>query len=146
MTKKLQFVAVRIENFEGKGENAGYQHFLLFPPCFKKAFFTGSSKVQIVLNGLRLLYYLIIKCEIPDLLFIKSINFTDQKFDVAKKMDFVYETVENIGYLLGARWIAMDYHIKSFRFKSHFEMGSGVEVPILQSKHLLKIPSSHHRE
>ena len=24
----------RVENTEGKGENAGYQHFLLFPQCF----------------------------------------------------------------------------------------------------------------
>ena len=25
------------ENIAGKGENAGYQHFLLFPQCFPKA-------------------------------------------------------------------------------------------------------------
>ena len=25
----------RIENIVGKGENAGYQHFPLFPQCFK---------------------------------------------------------------------------------------------------------------
>ena len=25
---------VYFENIEGKGENAGYQHFLLFPQCF----------------------------------------------------------------------------------------------------------------
>ena len=24
----------RVENTEGKGENAGYQHFLLYPQCF----------------------------------------------------------------------------------------------------------------
>ena len=28
----------REENIMGKGENAGYQHFLLFPQCFQKAF------------------------------------------------------------------------------------------------------------
>ena len=27
-----------VENIVGKGENAGYQHFLLFPQCFQKAF------------------------------------------------------------------------------------------------------------
>ena len=27
----------RVENIVGKGENAGYQHFLLFPQCFQKA-------------------------------------------------------------------------------------------------------------
>ena len=26
----------RVENAEGKGENAAYQHFLLFPQCFPK--------------------------------------------------------------------------------------------------------------
>ena len=28
-----------VENIVGKGENAGYQHFLLFPQCFQKAAF-----------------------------------------------------------------------------------------------------------
>ena len=32
----------RIENIVGEGENAGYQHFLLFPQCFRKVFFLGS--------------------------------------------------------------------------------------------------------
>ena len=31
----------RKENIVGKGENAGYQHFLLFPRCFQKAAFLG---------------------------------------------------------------------------------------------------------
>ena len=26
-----------VENIVGKGENSGYQHFLLFPQCFEKA-------------------------------------------------------------------------------------------------------------
>ena len=26
----------RVENMAGKGENTGYQHFLLFPQCFQK--------------------------------------------------------------------------------------------------------------
>ena len=38
----------RVENTEGKGENAGYQHFLLFPLCFPKASALGSLKVRIV--------------------------------------------------------------------------------------------------
>ena len=29
----------KLENTVGKGENAGYQHFLLFPTVFSKAFF-----------------------------------------------------------------------------------------------------------
>ena len=32
-----EILSVRIENIVGKGENAGYQHFLLFPQCFQKA-------------------------------------------------------------------------------------------------------------
>ena len=39
---------VEMENLVGKGENAGYQHFLLFPQCFQKASFLGSVKVGIV--------------------------------------------------------------------------------------------------
>ena len=36
LTKKSKFVLGRVENIVGKGENAGYQHFLLFSPCFQK--------------------------------------------------------------------------------------------------------------
>ena len=32
----------KVENIVGKGENAGYQHFLLFPQCFQKASPPGS--------------------------------------------------------------------------------------------------------
>ena len=38
----------RVENIVGKGENAGNQHFLLFPQCFQKASFLGSLEVGIV--------------------------------------------------------------------------------------------------
>ena len=33
-----------VENIVGKGENAGYQHFLLFPQCFQKSFSYGVVK------------------------------------------------------------------------------------------------------
>ena len=52
--RKLNFVKIMIsvfdtvENIMGKGENAGDQHFLLFPQCFQKASFPGSLKVKIV--------------------------------------------------------------------------------------------------
>ena len=36
------------ENNMGKGENAGSQHFLLFPQCFQKPSSLGSLKVWIV--------------------------------------------------------------------------------------------------
>ena len=38
----------KIENIVGKGENAGHQHFLLFPQCFQKPSVSGSLKVGIV--------------------------------------------------------------------------------------------------
>ena len=39
---------LEVENIEGKGENAGYQHFLLFPQCFPKASCQRSLKPDIV--------------------------------------------------------------------------------------------------
>ena len=33
-----------VENMVEKGENAAYQHFLLFPQCFERASFTDTSK------------------------------------------------------------------------------------------------------
>ena len=45
VTEKLKFVLERAENIVGKGENASYQHFLLFPQCFQKASYTGFLKV-----------------------------------------------------------------------------------------------------
>ena len=32
-----------VENIIGKGENAGYQHFFLFPQCLEKASFLDMS-------------------------------------------------------------------------------------------------------
>ena len=32
----IEFMLERVENMVGKGENAGYQHFLLFPHGFQK--------------------------------------------------------------------------------------------------------------
>ena len=37
--EKLKFNVCWVENMVGKGENAGFQHFLLFPLCFQKASF-----------------------------------------------------------------------------------------------------------
>ena len=48
VTKKLKVVLRLVENIFGKGENTGYQHFLLFPQCFQKASYTGSLKAVIV--------------------------------------------------------------------------------------------------
>ena len=48
VTQKLNIVMGWVENIVGKGENAGEQHFLLFPLCFQKASFSGALKVGIV--------------------------------------------------------------------------------------------------
>ena len=37
LNKNSKLVLGREENIVGKRENAGYQHFLLFPQCFQKA-------------------------------------------------------------------------------------------------------------
>ena len=52
----------RIENIVRKGENAGYQHFLLFPQCFEKASFPDLSKGVIVWKWVNFqgpIYYMI---------------------------------------------------------------------------------------
>ena len=48
MAKKLKFSFGRVENNVANEENAGYQHFLLFPQYFQKTFYTGLLKVHIV--------------------------------------------------------------------------------------------------
>ena len=48
VTQKQKFFLGWVENVAGKRENAGYQHFLLFPQSFQKAVFVGSLKLGIV--------------------------------------------------------------------------------------------------
>ena len=48
VTLKQKFFLIWIENIVGKGENACYHNFLLFPQCFQKACFSGSLKVGTV--------------------------------------------------------------------------------------------------
>ena len=43
-----------LENTVGKGENAGYQHFLLFPYCFPKPSSLGPLKVRILDKEIKL--------------------------------------------------------------------------------------------
>ena len=38
----------KVENIVGKGENAGYQHFLHFPTMFSKGFFPKVIRFGIV--------------------------------------------------------------------------------------------------
>ena len=45
VTQKMKIKLGRVENIVGKGENAGHQHFLLFPQCFQKVSYSGSLVV-----------------------------------------------------------------------------------------------------
>ena len=44
VTQNVKVFFHRIENIVGKEENAGYQHYLLFPQCYHKAFSSNASK------------------------------------------------------------------------------------------------------
>ena len=46
VNEKLKFGLERVENIVGKGENAGYQHFFLFPQCFQKGLHLKIVKSQ----------------------------------------------------------------------------------------------------
>ena len=48
VTQNVKVVFPWIENIVGKEENAGYQHFLLFPQCFQKTLSSNAPKVVIV--------------------------------------------------------------------------------------------------
>ena len=50
IAKMIIFLLCRAENIVGKGEYAGYQHFLLFRQCFQKASSSRLLKVGIVLE------------------------------------------------------------------------------------------------
>ena len=70
VNKELKFVFGRVENIVGKGENAGNQHFFLFPQCFQKLSFVEVFKVGIVwikvkLRMIRSTWSLVTKRPIP---------------------------------------------------------------------------------
>ena len=44
VTEKLKFVLGKVENIMGKGENAGHQHFVLFPQCFQNFLYNRVIK------------------------------------------------------------------------------------------------------
>ena len=68
---------MEIENIIGKGENAGYQHLLLFPQCFIKPSFSGSLKVWIVWE---------------------NVNSTHSTFNSLPNEKNIFGKVENAGY------------------------------------------------
>ena len=46
--KNLKFCLGRMENIVGSGENAGYQHILLFPLCFQGSFKVGLCGKELI--------------------------------------------------------------------------------------------------
>ena len=71
VTQILKFALGRVENIVGIGENAGYQHFLLFSQCFQRTSCIRSLKVR--LCGKELIQ-LVLYHTIP--------NFNDRKKEV----------------------------------------------------------------
>ena len=53
VNEKLNFGIGRVENIVGKGQNAGYHHFLLFPQCFQRLLSHGHSKLRLCGKGLK---------------------------------------------------------------------------------------------
>ena len=47
----IDFALESIENIVGKGENAGYQHFLLSHNIFKSSHFQGCSGLEYMAKG-----------------------------------------------------------------------------------------------
>ena len=56
-SQKLKFVLDRVENILGNGENAGDQHFLLFPKYFYMPCSSGSLKVIFEGKGLKIKFF-----------------------------------------------------------------------------------------
>ena len=50
VAQMVQVFFIMLENIVGKGENAGYQHFTLFPPMFTKVFCSRGVKSQDCVN------------------------------------------------------------------------------------------------
>ena len=48
VAEKLKFVLRQAENILGKGEDAGYQHFLLLPQCSQDPSSSGLHKVGVI--------------------------------------------------------------------------------------------------
>ena len=51
VTQKLKFDSGSVENILGKGENAGYLHFLLFTKCFQRSSLLGLDCLDCVVWG-----------------------------------------------------------------------------------------------
>ena len=66
VNENLKCALRTVENIVGKGENAGNQHFLLYPQCFQKASFLGVIKNVdcVVKDSVFFLFFFLIACGI----------------------------------------------------------------------------------
>ena len=94
VTKELKFVLGKVENIVRKEENAGYQHVLLFPPCFQKAFFTEMLKVGTVWQRVNVKFYFFGKM----LRIHTSILFPSKRPSMARDFTstFIYFVFDNV--------------------------------------------------
>ena len=77
-TQNIKFAFQKVANIMGKGENAGYQHFLIFLhflQCFQKASTSGSFEIGIVCLRVN---------PLPDMLILVSSNSAANKDRVSK--------------------------------------------------------------
>ena len=84
------------ENIVGKGKNAGYQHYLLFPQCFLPYLREKSLLQQHLFYRLQMLSFI---NPLPDgktLDLFKLKEFAADKINVYQKWKFGLERVENI--------------------------------------------------
>ena len=89
---KANKVPLQIGNIVGEGENAGYQHFLLFQQCFQKPSLQGSLKLGIVWQSKTFTRQQNLeKVQIESILLT-----TDDRINVAHIMISVIERVENL--------------------------------------------------
>ena len=90
VSKRRISVSDRVENIVEKGENAGYQHFLLFPQCFQKLAVSRLLKHRIVWLRVNLLLH----DKILQLSKLKA--FADDKVNMAPKLKLIQGKDENI--------------------------------------------------
>ena len=56
VTEKLKFVSASVKNIVGKGENAGNQHFLVFPLCFLSLLFQSCRDCMVKSKKLTIMW------------------------------------------------------------------------------------------
>ena len=62
VNQKTKFVHNGVKNIVGKGENAGYEHFLLFPQYFKRNLDLSCQKASLCGNGFNISHPFFISC------------------------------------------------------------------------------------